>query len=174
LHDRRFEEWLGYFSWAGTSKHDSSHRAKIRNEHHGSLHVSDRFLSVCKELDGHVHPPHPVERSQEALSRLLCFVSGVLVMVDRINGCCRDRMCCRRFYVRRHEHTVWRTGQLHPCPETRILADDRQGRKWALIAAFDAATELILIAIPVMIVWPLRLPFYLKAQVSTAFAFRLG
>jgi hypothetical protein len=60
------------------------------------------------------------------------------------------------------------------CLEIGILADDRQGHKWATIAAFDAATELILIAIPMTIVWPLRLPFYLKAQVVTAFGFRLG
>lgn len=58
--------------------------------------------------------------------------------------------------------------------EISLSADDRQDRKWAAIAAFDTATEFVLIGIPLMVVWPLQLPFYLKVQVITAFVFRLG
>ncbi|KIW87391.1 uncharacterized protein Z519_12027 [Cladophialophora bantiana CBS 173.52] len=45
--------------------------------------------------------------------------------------------------------------------------------RWQLIAAFDVATECILVAITVIVVWPVHLAFAMKCQVVLAFAFRL-
>ncbi|KAM0721383.1 hypothetical protein Q7P37_002307 [Cladosporium fusiforme] len=45
---------------------------------------------------------------------------------------------------------------------------------WVAIAAFDTATELVLVIMPFIVVWPLQLSFDLKVQVVVAFSFRLG
>jgi len=50
----------------------------------------------------------------------------------------------------------------------------QQGTRWAIISALDASTELLLILMPSVIVWPLQLSFGLKIQVVSAFAFRVG
>ncbi|KAK3714682.1 hypothetical protein LTR37_007662 [Vermiconidia calcicola] len=49
-----------------------------------------------------------------------------------------------------------------------------QGRRWAGIAAIDALTEIMITAYPVVMVWPLQMSAKLKAQVASAFVFRLG
>ncbi|KAK3699759.1 hypothetical protein LTR37_016268 [Vermiconidia calcicola] len=48
-----------------------------------------------------------------------------------------------------------------------------RGPKWAGVGAFDAATELLLVALPVALVWPLQMKTRLKAQVVSAFMFRI-
>lgn len=50
----------------------------------------------------------------------------------------------------------------------------RQDTRWAIISALDALTELLLILMPLVIIWPLQLSFSLKTQVVTAFMFRAG
>ena len=49
-----------------------------------------------------------------------------------------------------------------------------QDLKWAGIAAIDGFSELVIIAIPVVIVWPLKMSSSLKFQACSAFFFRLG
>lgn len=45
---------------------------------------------------------------------------------------------------------------------------------WAGIAAFDAATEFFIVALPVALVWSLQMGLRQKSQVVLAFLFRLG
>ncbi|OQO08166.1 hypothetical protein B0A48_06960 [Cryoendolithus antarcticus] len=49
-----------------------------------------------------------------------------------------------------------------------------QSARWGGIAAFDVLTELTLIVMPFVIVWPLQMSTKLKLQVTSAFSFRLG
>ena len=49
-----------------------------------------------------------------------------------------------------------------------------QGRKWIGIATTDALTELVIMAIPIAIVCPLKMSTKLKFQASSAFLFRVG
>jgi hypothetical protein len=49
-----------------------------------------------------------------------------------------------------------------------------QPLKWKTIAAFDVATEFMLMMVPVLIVWPLKMAKHLKIQVVSAFMFRIG
>ena len=58
--------------------------------------------------------------------------------------------------------------------ENMAAACGHQGIRWAIISALDALTELMLILMPSVMVWPLQLSFGLKVQVVTAFAFRAG
>jgi len=66
------------------------------------------------------------------------------------------------------------------CEGTGYVAENmaavcgQQGTRWAIISVLDALTELLLIAMPSVIVWPLQLSFGLKTQVVTAFTFRAG
>ena len=48
----------------------------------------------------------------------------------------------------------------------------KQDIRWAIISALDSFTELLLILMPSVVVWPLQLSFNLKVQVVTAFLFR--
>lgn len=50
----------------------------------------------------------------------------------------------------------------------------KQDTTWVAVAAFDAATEVLLVVLPILVVWPLQLSFDLKIQVVVAFSFRLG
>jgi hypothetical protein len=58
--------------------------------------------------------------------------------------------------------------------ENMAAACGQQGTRWAIISALDALTEVMLILMPSIMVWPLQLSFGLKLQVVTAFAFRAG
>jgi hypothetical protein len=58
--------------------------------------------------------------------------------------------------------------------EDMVTVCGRQGTRWAIISAFDSLTELFLILMPSIVVWPLQLSFNLKVQVVTAFVFRAG
>jgi uncharacterized membrane protein len=58
--------------------------------------------------------------------------------------------------------------------ENMAAACGQQGPRWAIISVLDAFTELLLILMPSIMVWPLQLSFGLKLQVVTAFAFRAG
>ena len=55
-----------------------------------------------------------------------------------------------------------------------VLMFDTQGRRWAGIAAVDALTEIVIMAVPVAIIWPLKMSVELKVQASAAFLFRIG
>jgi hypothetical protein len=80
--------------------------------------------------------------------------------------------------------TVWAIGSMVAlgvdCESTSYVSENmatvcgKQGTRWAIISALDASTELLLILMPSVIVWPLQLSFGLKVQVVTAFAFRVG
>lgn len=50
----------------------------------------------------------------------------------------------------------------------------KQDTRWAIISALDSSTELLLILMPSIVVWPLQLSFNLKIQVIIAFLFRAG
>ncbi|KAF2772120.1 hypothetical protein EJ03DRAFT_267180 [Teratosphaeria nubilosa] len=50
----------------------------------------------------------------------------------------------------------------------------QQPAKWTTITAFDVATEVALMAVPILIVWPLKMDRHLKIQVVSAFMFRIG
>ena len=79
---------------------------------------------------------------------------------------------------------VWAIGSMVAlgvdCEGTSYVAENmaavcgRQGTRWAVVSALDALTELLLILMPSVMVWPLQLSFSLKMQVVTAFAFRVG
>lgn len=79
---------------------------------------------------------------------------------------------------------VWAIGSMVAlsvdCESTSYVAENmaalcgQQGTIWAIISALDALTELLLILMPSIMVWPLQLSFSLKIQVVTAFAFRAG
>lgn len=79
---------------------------------------------------------------------------------------------------------VWAIGSMVAlgvsCEGTSYVAENmaeacgQQGTRWAIISALDALTELLLILMPSIMVWPLQLSFTLKLQVITAFAFRAG
>jgi hypothetical protein len=79
---------------------------------------------------------------------------------------------------------VWAIGSMIAlgvdCEGTSYVAENmaamcgHQGTRWAVISTLDASTELLLILMPSVIVWPLQLSFSLKVQVVTAFAFRVG
>lgn len=79
---------------------------------------------------------------------------------------------------------VWAIGSMVAlgvdCEGTSYVAENmaatcgQQGTRWAIISALDALTELLLILMPSIMVWPLQLSFSLKLQVVTAFAFRAG
>lgn len=57
----------------------------------------------------------------------------------------------------------------------QIFADwVEQRRKWAGIATVDALTELIIMAVPIAIVWPLKMSTKLKFQAVSVFLFRAG
>jgi hypothetical protein len=47
-----------------------------------------------------------------------------------------------------------------------------QHTRWAIISALDILTELLLILMAFVVIWPLRLSPNLKGQIITAFAFR--
>jgi hypothetical protein len=79
---------------------------------------------------------------------------------------------------------VWAIGSMialgASCEGSSYVAENmaavcgQQGTRWAIISALDALTELLLILMPSIMVWPLQLSFSLKTQVVTAFAFRAG
>jgi hypothetical protein len=66
------------------------------------------------------------------------------------------------------------------CKGSHYVSEDiaavcgHQGTRWAIISAFDSLTELFLILMPSIVVWPLQLSINLKVQVVTAFVFRAG
>ncbi|KAF2026158.1 hypothetical protein EK21DRAFT_12166, partial [Setomelanomma holmii] len=45
--------------------------------------------------------------------------------------------------------------------------------RWRVIAAFDMVTELLLVALPVIFIWPIQMKRYIKLQVAVAFGFRI-
>lgn len=58
-----------------------------------------------------------------------------------------------------------RGGEINHCP-TRLL-------QWRLTAIFDIITELLLVVLPILFVWPIRMKRHIKTQVAVAFSFRL-
>lgn len=58
--------------------------------------------------------------------------------------------------------------------ESMAIRCGNQRTRWALISALDCLTEVLLIFMPLVVVWPLQLSFSLKTQVVTAFMFRAG
>ena len=58
--------------------------------------------------------------------------------------------------------------------ESMAILCPSQKKRWAFISALDSLTELLLVVMPCIMVWPLQLSFGLKLQVVTAFMFRLG
>ncbi|KAH7077530.1 hypothetical protein BKA63DRAFT_601625 [Paraphoma chrysanthemicola] len=45
--------------------------------------------------------------------------------------------------------------------------------RWRVIAAFDMLTELLLVILPVVFIWPIQMKRYIKLQVAVAFGFRI-
>ncbi|KAK4954574.1 hypothetical protein LTR10_008007 [Elasticomyces elasticus] len=66
------------------------------------------------------------------------------------------------------------------CQTSSYILDDAaercgmQSTKWSAITAFDAVTELLIIAIPIVLVRPLQMSRKLKWEVVSAFMFRIG
>lgn len=66
------------------------------------------------------------------------------------------------------------------CPPSNYVRDVRASHnstprmiQWRLTAAFDVLTELLLVLLPIMFVWPINMRRRIKTQVAIAFGFRL-
>jgi hypothetical protein len=57
--------------------------------------------------------------------------------------------------------------------EDALRQCDNQITRWRVIAAVDMLTELLLVLLPVIFIWPIQMKRYIKLQVAVAFGFRL-
>ena len=94
----------------------------------------------------------------------VCALWGLGSVIALGVSCPPDSQCVAKVRERTHPRTS----------VSGLIAPPFQTTAWAAIAAFDVLTELALMAVPMIIVWPLQMSFYLKLQVSAAFMFRLG
>lgn len=91
-------------------------------------------------------------------SRLLCYATIAVVVFWAIGSLVATAISCS------------------PSQYVRGISDGRCNNRlglWKVIAAVDILTEVLLVTLPMLFVWPIQMKRYIKIQVAIAFGFRV-
>jgi len=91
-------------------------------------------------------------------ARMLCYTTIAITVLWGVGSVIGTAVSCGPSGFIRGERTTY-------C-RTRLL-------QWRITAAFDIVTELLLVILPTLFVWPIRIKRHIKTQVAIAFGFRL-